>query len=78
MKISTKCKEFFQLIILHLHPHFTSHIRKQNPQNHPHFTCLKIRRSAHLQIRILLEADNGLYFIKEALFEFISSSSRNI
>jgi len=26
--------------------HFTRHVRKKNPQNHPHFTRLKIRRSA--------------------------------
>jgi len=35
------------------HPHFTHHIRKKNqqknPQNHPHFTCFKIR-SPHIRI----------------------------
>jgi len=36
----------FQLIILRPHPHFTRHVRKKNPQNHPHFTRLKIHRSA--------------------------------
>jgi len=29
---------------------------QKNPQNHPHFTRLKIHRSADLQIRILPEA----------------------
>jgi len=29
---------------------------QKNPQNHPHFTRLKIRRSADPQIRILPEA----------------------
>jgi len=46
-KISTKCNVFLQLIILRPHPHFTSHVRKNDPQNHPHFTHLKIRRSAN-------------------------------
>jgi len=45
-KISTKCNVFLQLIILRPHPHFTRHVRKKNPQNLPHFTRLKIRRSA--------------------------------
>ena len=44
-KISTKCNVFLQLIIFH--PHFTHHVCKKNPQNHPHFIRLKIRRSAN-------------------------------
>ena len=55
-KISTKCNVFLQFIILRPHPHFTRHVRKKNPQNHPNFTRLKIRRSADPQIRILPEA----------------------
>ena len=59
-KISTKCNVFLQLIILRPQPYFTSHVRKKNPQNHPHFTRLTIRRSADRQIRILPEANSGL------------------
>jgi len=55
-KISTKCNVFLRLIILRPHPHFTRHVRKNDPQNHPHFTHLKIRMSADPQIRILPEA----------------------
>jgi len=50
-KISTKRNVFLQLVKLRPHPHLPSHPQK-NPQNHPHFTRLKIRRSANLHFTI--------------------------
>jgi len=59
-KISTKCNVFLQLIILRPHPHFTRHVRKKNPQNHLHFTRLKIRKSAFYQRPlVLVSTDNN-------------------
>ena len=59
-KISTKCNVFLQLVILRPHPHFTRHACKKNPQNYPHFTHLKIRRSAnpHLLLSVTFDIDS--------------------
>jgi len=38
--------ELLYFLLMRPHPHFTHHIRKKNPQKHPHFTRLKICTSA--------------------------------
>jgi len=50
---------FFQLKMLHLHPHFTRHIRKKISKT---IRILHVWKSTDLQIRILPEADvDGVY-----------------
>jgi len=51
--ISTKCNVFLQLIILHPHPHFTSHVRIKIRKT---IRILHVWKSADPQICILPEA----------------------